>query len=366
MKFRCERDVLVEALNTAGRAVSTRGGSLPVLSGVRLELVGDALQATGSDLDLTITIGATVDGQADGVVVLPSKLATEIVRALEPGAVNVEVTGDEAAITAGRSQFAVRTIPAAEFPRVAEPPGEGVTLDAKALAEALRQVVSAASTDESRPILTGVLLAAEGDGLRLVATDSYRLAVRDLPGTSFLSEGQSVLVPSTALKELNRVLGHADTDVTLRLGDRDAAFQLGSVHLMTRLIEGEFPNYRSLIPNTQPNRLTVSREGLLDAVRRVRVVAHDPSTPVRITMREEGIELSATAQDIGNAFEQLDAKFEGTELTVAFNPEYLIAGIEAATGDEVTLETIDALKPALLRSIDSSDFLYLLMPVRVS
>jgi DNA polymerase-3 subunit beta len=364
VKFRCERDVLVEALNTAGRAVSTRG-SLPVLSGVRLELDGDTLQATGSDLDLTITIGATVDGQRDGVVVLPSKLATEIVRVLEPGAVTIDVSGDEASITAGRSQFSVRTIPAAEFPRVTEPPGDGVTLDAKALAEALRQVVSAASSDESRPILTGVLLAAEDGGLRLVATDSYRLAVRDLPGTSFLAEGQSVLVPSTALKELNRVLGQSD-EVTLRLGERDAAFELGTVHLITRLIEGEFPNYRSLIPSTQPNRLTVSRDGLLDAVRRVRVVASDPSTPVRITMREDGLELSATAQDIGNAYEQLDAKYEGTELTVAFNPEYLLAGIEASTGDEITLETIDALKPALLRSIDSSDFLYLLMPVRVS
>ena len=208
-------------------------------------------------------------------------------------------------------------------------------------------------------------MAAESDGLRLVATDSYRLAIRDLPGTSFLAEGRSVLVPSTALKELNRVLNQAD-EVTLRLGERDAAFELGHVRLLTRLIEGEFPNYRSLIPATQPNRLTVGREALLDAVRRVRVVAHDPSTPVRITMREDGIELSATAQDIGNAFEQLDAKFEGTELTVAFNPEYLLAGIEAATGDECTLETVDALKPALLRSIDSSDFLYLLMPVRVS
>ena len=365
MKFRCERDVLVEALNTAGRAVSTRGGSLPVLSGVRLELSDDTLQTTGSDLDLTITSSVTVDGQSDGVAVLPSKLATEIARALEPGAVNVEISGDEASIDAGRSRFAVRTIPAAEFPRVAKPAGDGVTLDAKVLAEALRQVVAAASADESRPILTGVLMAAEAEGLRLVATDSYRLAVRDLPGTSFLAEGQNVLVPSSALKELNRVLNHAD-EVTLRLGDRDAAFELGGVSLITRLIEGEFPNYRTLIPDVQPNRMTVSREGLLDAVRRVRVVANDPSTPVRLAMSADGLELTATAQDVGNSFEQLDAKYEGNELTVAFNPEYLIAGIEASTGDEVTLETVDALKPALLRSIDNSDFLYLLMPVRVS
>jgi DNA polymerase-3 subunit beta len=373
VKFRCERDVLVEALNTAGRAASSRGGS-PVLSGVRLELTGGSLSATGTDLDLTITTSVSVDGESDGVAVLPSKLAHDIVKALEPGAVTVAVESEEATIAAGRSHFSVRTIPAEEFPRVAQPGGEGVTLDAKALAEALRQVVAAASSDDSRPILTGVLMAAESEGLRLVATDSYRLAVRDLPGTSFLSEGQTVLVPSAALKELARVLGQA-TEVTLRLGDRDAAFQLGpsaggqaggGVHLTTRLIEGEFPPYRNLIPKAQPNRLTVSREGLLGAVRRVRVVASDPSTPIRLSMSGEGLQLHATAQDVGNAAEELDAKYEGTELTVAFNPEYLLAGADAATGDEVTLETIDSLKPALLRSIDSTDFLYLLMPVRVS
>jgi DNA polymerase-3 subunit beta len=364
VKFRCERDVLVEALNTAGRAALSRGGS-PVLSGVRLELTGGSLAATGTDLDLTITTSVPVDGESDGVAVLPSKLAHDIVKALEPGAVTVAIEADEATIAAGRSHFSVRTIPAEEFPRVPAPTGEGVTLDAKALSEALRQVVSAASTDDSRPILTGVLMAAEAEGLRLVATDSYRLAVRDLPGTSFLSEGQTVLVPSSALKELGRILGSAP-EVTLRLGDRDAAFQLGDVHLITRLIEGEFPPYRNLIPKAQPNRLTVSREGLLGAVRRVRVVASDPSTPVRLSMSGEGLQLHATAQDVGNAAEELDAKYEGTELTVAFNPEYLLAGCDAATGDEVTLETIDSLKPALLRSIDSTDFLYLLMPVRVS
>ena len=133
MKFRCERDVLVDALNSAGRAVSSRGSSLPVLSGVRLELVGDTLSATGSDLDLTITATVTVDGLAEGIAVLPAKLATDIVRVLEPGAVNVEIDGDEATISSGRSQFAVRTIPAAEFPRIVEPAGEGVTLDGKVL-----------------------------------------------------------------------------------------------------------------------------------------------------------------------------------------------------------------------------------------
>lgn len=365
MKFRCERDVLAEAVSTVGRAVTSRASTMPVLAGVRLELQNDQLRLTGSDLDLTITHTVEVAGDTDGVAVLPAKLAGEIVRVLESGRVEVSVVDDEAVIAAGRGQFAVRAIPAAEFPRPPEPTGDGVTLSSQALADALRQVVVAASTEETRPILTGVNLAAEGDGLRLVATDSYRLVVRDLPGTSFLDAGQSVLVPSNALRELSRILGQA-SEVTVRLGERDAAFEVGDIHLVTRLIEGEFPNYRSLIPTSHQHQLRIGREALLDAVRRVKVVARDPSSPVKLEMSTDGLTLSASAQDVGNAFEQLDAKYEGEDLTVAFNPEFLFEGLEVSTGDEVTLSTVDAQKPALLRSVDDDDFLYLLMPVRVS
>jgi DNA polymerase-3 subunit beta len=364
VRFRCERDVLADALGTAGRAVASRGGALPVLSGVRAELNGDTLRLTGSDLDLTISVTAPVSGEADGVAVIPSRLASEIVRALDAGAVHVDADDDEARITAGRSQFSVRLLPADEFPRVSEPVGDAVTLHSDEFAAALRQVVPAASADDSRPILTGVLLSAEEDGLRLVATDSYRLAVRDLEGVAVLREGQSVLVPSRALTELARVLT-GPKEVTLRLGERDASFDVGTVRLTTRLIEGEFPNYRGLIPTSHPNRLTVGREPLLDAVRRVKLMARD-TTPVRLAMRPDGLELLAVAQDVGEAREELDAKYEGAELTVAFNPEYLLDGVEAAPGDEITLETVDAHKPALVRSVERKGFLYLLMPVRVS
>ncbi|MBL8777726.1 MAG: DNA polymerase III subunit beta [Acidimicrobiales bacterium] len=364
MKFRCERDVLTEAVSTAGRAAASRGGALPVLSGVRVELADNRLTLTGSDLDLTISVSVTVNGETDGLAVIPAKLASDIVRSLEPGAVSFEVVDDEVRITSGRSDFSLRLIPADEFPHLAEPAGDAVTLSAADFSAALHQVVPAASADDSRPILTGVLLAAEETGLRLVATDSYRLAVRDLPGTSVLAEGQSVLVPSRALGELGRLLGDAES-VTLRLGERDASFEIDDARLSTRLIEGEFPNYRGLIPASHPNRLTVGREVLLDAVRRVRLMARE-STPVRMVMKADSLELLAVTQDVGQAHEELDASFDGTELTVAFNPEFLIQGAEVTPGDEITLETIDALKPALLRSPDSPDFLYLLMPVRVS
>ncbi|HET9689509.1 MAG TPA: DNA polymerase III subunit beta [Acidimicrobiales bacterium] len=368
MKLRCERDVLLEALGTAGRAVASRAGALPVLAGERLEVHGDALTVTGTDLDLTISVTAEVSGGTDGVVVARGRLVTDIVRALPPGAVTLEADDEDLRITSGRSEFTVRTMLAAEFPHLPAPSGDAVTLPAGALSEALRQVVRAASSDDTRPILTGVLVASEADGLRLVATDSYRLAVRDLPGVAgVLSEGQRVLVPSRALGELQRLVGSAaDGDISLRLGTHDVTFQTGQVSLTSRLIEGEFPNYRQLIPSDYPNRLVVGRDELLDAVRRVKLLARDATTPVRVALRTESIELTVITTDWGTAHEEIDAKYEGAEMTVAFNPNFLIDGCEAVAGDEVVLDTLDALKPATLRPTSGDEFTYLLMPVRVS
>jgi DNA polymerase III subunit beta len=362
VKFRCERDVLVDAFGTAARAVASRS-PMPVLSGVRLVLQGDQLRLAGSDLDLTITAEIMVHGEADGIAVIPAKLGADILRSLEAGAVTISVSGDAAQIQGGRSNFSLRTLPAEEFPRLPEAAPGGVTIEAAALADALKQVISSASHDDARPILTGVLLAAEAGGLRLVATDSYRLAVRDLPGQVVLQEGQTVLVPSRALAEVARALGAGD--VTLHFGDRDASFTIGTTTVMTRLIEGQYPAYRSLIPASMANKLTVNRSGFLDALRRVRLLAKD-ATPVRLKLSSEGLELVAITQDIGQASEEVEATYEGADLTVAFNPDFLIAGIETATGDVVTLETIDNLKPAIVRSPERTDYLYLLMPVRVS
>lgn len=363
MKFRCERDVLVEALGIAGRAVSGRGG-LPGLAGVRAELRGDDLKLTGSDLDLTISISVLVSGESDGVVVIPARLAADIVKSLGPGAVNFSAEGDELSIQSGRSDFSIRLISGDDFPQVAVASGSPVSLDAGILSSTLKQVVTAASNDDSRPLLTGVLMAAEGDGVRLVATDSYRLSMRDLAGASVLAEDQSVLIPSKALKELDRVLSQGET-VEVNLGEREASFQVGAVTLVTRLIEGEFPNYRGLIPDSHPNTLTVNRDELIDALRRVKLLARE-ATPVRLEMGPDGVELVAVTQDVGTAREQIEGTYDGSPLTVAFNPQYLLEGIEVTPSESVTLSTIDELRPAVLRAEGVEDFLYLLMPVRVS
>jgi DNA polymerase-3 subunit beta len=354
---------LAEALATASRAATSRTGTLPVLSGVRLDVTDGELTITGTDLELTIQLSVPVHSDQDGSSVVPARLVADIVKALPAGAVEVSLGDEEMSISAGRSQFSVRPLSLSDYPAQAEPEAEPVTLSSDQVGEALRQVVRAASTDDARAVLTGVLIASEEDGLKMVATDSYRLAVRDLPQSSMLAAGQKVLVPSRALAELQRIVT-GDDDLTVRLGAREAVFEAGGTRLTTRLIEGEYPNYRNLLPPSYPNLLTVAREPLLEALRRVKILAQD-STPVRLTLGGDTLQLTAITQDVGNAAEEIDAGYDGAEMTVAFNPDYLAAGIEAIDGDEVTLATVDPMKPAVLRGVGHDEYLYLLMPVRV-
>jgi DNA polymerase III subunit beta len=363
VKFRCEREILADAFSTASRAATSRSGTLPVLSGLRLDVRDGQLTVTGTDLELTIRLSVPVHSDQDGSAVVPARLVADIVKALPAGAVEVTVDDDEMSISAGRSQFSVRPLSLSDYPAQVEPDADPVTLISSQVGDALRQVVRAASTDDARAVLTGVLMASEDDGLKMVATDSYRLAVRDLPQTSMLSAGQKVLVPGRALAELQRVLS-SDSELTVRLGAREAVFEVGGTRLTTRLIEGEYPNYRNLLPSSYPNRLTVGREALLEALRRVKILAQD-STPVRLTLGGDTLQLTAITQDVGNAHEEIDASYDGAEMTVAFNPDYLAAGVEAVEGDEVTLSTMDPMKPAVLRGVGHDEYLYLLMPVRV-
>jgi DNA polymerase-3 subunit beta len=366
VKFRCERDILAEALATAGRAATSRTGALPVLEGLHLSVRGDELAVTGTDLEMSIRLTTTVGGVSDGAVVVPARLSADAVKSLPAGAVEFSSGDDEVTISAGRSQFSLRSYNIDDYPAQVDPAAEAVTLSSSAFADALRQVVRAASTDEARGVITGVLIAAEDDSVRMVATDSYRLAVRDLPETSILAGGQKVLVPHRALTELQRILG-SSTELTVRLGARHATFECGHSRLTTRLIEGEYPNYRNLVPASSPNMLTVGKEALLESLRRVKIMAQrDTSSAVRLNLGGDTMTLSVRDQDYGTVVEELDVKYEGDEMLVGFNPDYLMSGVDAIDADEVTLSLRDPVKAVVLRGVGKEDYLYLLMPLRVS
>lgn len=348
------------------------------LGGLRLEITGNHLRVVGTDLDLTVHVSTEAIGIADGVCVAPAKLVADIVRSLEPGAVTVESEAEKVEIGAARSHFSLRTFPTDDFPTLPEPPSPQTSLPASELAGALRQVVRAASTDDARPLLTGVLIAPEEGGVRLVATDSYRLAMRDIDGNAAFTDTSEILVPARALAELQRLsvlspsgregsgAETAQPAVGLSFGDHDVTFTAENVRVSTRLLDGKYPDYQQLIPPDYPNRLHVGKDSILDALRRVRLLVRDNTTPVRLSMRPGGVDLTVVSQEVGDASETVDADFDGSELTVAFNPTYLIDGVEAVAGDEVILETVDATKPATVRSAEEANFRYLLMPVRVS
>jgi DNA polymerase III subunit beta len=374
VKFRTERDGLLDALTTAGRAVSPRSTMGVGSPSIQLALHGNRLEVTGSDPDLVIESRMTVSGESDGVALVPARLVGDIIRAFDSGAVSVDGGDEEVRITSGRAEFVIRVPVGAEITRLSSPMAEGITLPGDRFAEGLRQVIRAALTDDTRaPQLTGVLMVATEQGLRLVATDSYRLAFCDLAGVSALEAESEVLIPARALAEIQRLVGAggdaADSPLVFRHSELDAVFEIGEVKLTTRLLKGPFPDYQRLLPPSYPHALEVSRDELGAALRRVRLMVRDTkdaTTPVRISFTSEGAELTVLTAESGRAAEQVDGRFSGEELTVAFNPNYLLEGIEAVRADTVILEVIDSSKPATVRGLGEDDYRYLLMPVRVS
>ncbi len=359
MRIRAERDDLADVLSRAGRAVGTRS-PLPILQGVLVEVTGKTMRVTGTDLEVTVRTELEVEAMEEGLTVAPSRLATEAVRKLPPGAVVLEAKEGEIEITGGGPRFRFRELAVDEFPKLDEPDlSEAVGVDGDAFAAALGQVAVAASTDDARPILTGVYFEHEEGSLRLVATDSYRLAVRDVPAVSAELSG---LVPVRALRELSRSVGASELQVGI--GAREATFGSARGTLTARLIEGAFPNYRQLIPDSYPSRLTVGREPLLEAIDRASLVAED-HIPIRMALSEGGVELSVSRQDVGGETEHVAAEYTGEEMTIAFNSRYLNDGVTAVEEETVMLDVLDPLKPGVIRGAEGDDFLYLLMPVRL-
>lgn len=364
MKFRCEREQLAEALGLASRIASGRVGALPALSGVRLQVKGDMLHLTSTDNDMTLQASLQIGGDRDGISLISAKLLNDIVRSLPEGKITLEASPESLAVRSGRSQFTVPTYNALDFPNVAPSAGTPFSVPAAEFGEALRQVVRAASSDQMRIALTGVLLSGEEGALRLVATDSYRLAVRDVTSIT-VAATTKVLIPSKALAEVQRLLSGA-TETAISIDENSVTFEVGGTKLTTRILTNEYPNYKNLMNGTYPNAITTGREALLDALRRARILAKDQG-PVRLAMTSNGLKLTAGTKDNDEFEEDLDGVYNGDDITIAFNSDYLAAGIDAIPTDDVIIKTIDPGRPAVITAAgeQASEYLYLLMPQRI-
>ncbi|MDQ3963094.1 MAG: DNA polymerase III subunit beta [Actinomycetota bacterium] len=379
MKFRCERDDLLESVQFATRAISNRA-TLPVLSGLRIE-AGDngVVKMAATDLELTIEASFKAGVDEPGRAIVPGRLFGEMSRSLNAGQVSVMASEGEVEIGSGRGQFRVKSLAADDYPSlpVEETTDDGtrITMDGGDLATALSQVVRSASPDESRQVLTGVLWELEKDSLTLAATDSYRLAVATVTIAGGPDELRKVILPARTLQELVRVLQNAaEPKLSTVVRDNLISFSidpgeekgsgLGTSSISSRFIEGEFPNYRQLLPEGYKNVLTVDKEALIDVTRRVGLLAQN-NLPLKLQLGNE-LEVSANTPDVGEGQEIIDAAYTGEPLVIAFNPQFLFDGASAIRGAEIVLQAGDGLKPAILKGAADDRFTYLLMPVRLS
>jgi DNA polymerase-3 subunit beta len=363
VRFRTERDAFADAVAWVSRTVSNRP-TLPVLGGTLVELSDDRLRLASTDLEHTGEAVVTVTGEEDGRLVVPGRMFGDVIRNLPAGVVEVTSVDGGLTVRCGAVTHELRLLDVDDFPSLVQPSLERVgTVAGDVLATAAAQVAKAAAHDESRPVLTAVLFEADGENLTLAATDSYRLAVRELPWE--WAHGQAAaLVPARALSEAARALA-GEEKVEIGIEGHQVTFAGGGRRLTSRLVEGEFPKFRSLIPTGYENIGTVARQDLLDACKQVAPYGQN-NNPVRLTFERDRIEVNGSLQDVGKGAAVIDAKYEGEQIGVAFNPTYLADGVSGVEDTEVVLEVRDGLKPALVHGSDRKGFTYLLMPVRLS
>jgi DNA polymerase-3 subunit beta len=368
MKFSLSRDNLHAGLQLAGRAVSTRS-TLPSLGGIQLEATDAAvtLRATDMEMGLTLTLAET-SVESAGSVLLPGRLLVDVVRSLPAGEVVMAQRSEQrdVEITAGGARFHLRTLSAEDFPRLPEFEGAVVTLPATPLAETIDRVARAASRDEVRPILTGVLITAEEKTLTMVATDSYRLSVKHTELAEPVGERLEANIPARALRELARIIGQDGAEsVEISLSRNQVVFRTDVVTLSSRLIEGQFPSWRQLIPETFEHEVRMPRTEFLEITRRISQLAQR-NAPLRLAFSEGELTVAAETPEIGDASEAIPAPYSGEPLEIAFNPQFLVEGIESIEEEEVVVKLSSPLRPGLLEPVGVEDFSYLVMPIRLN
>ena len=369
MKLSISKEQLIQGLQAVQNIVSTRT-TLPVLSNVLLRAEGDRLDLVGTDLDVTISTSVEAQGERAGAVTLPAKKLLGIVKELPTPQIELEVDEKNMCrIVSGSAYYKIHGLAAEEFPAFptfAE--NRKITLPQDKLKGLLRKTGFAISTDESRFVLNGIFMSLKEHKVTLVATDGRRLALAeeevDVPASS---QGECI-VPSKAINELTRLLG-IQNDVEIRFTDNQAAFTLTnekglSTIIITKLIDGNYPNFRQVIPGEARERITLVREEVLQALRRAEIMTSEKSNSVKLNFTKNKLEISANTPDVGEARESLAVNYKGEDMAIAFNPVYMMDPLRNLDNDEIYLELIDELSPGVIKI--NAPFLYVLMPMRMS
>lgn len=359
----CSRDELASALAVVSRALASRG-AVQVLGGIHLRPGDGRVALAATDMEISIRAAVPGDVSGESAVVVPGRLLADLVRLLpERTVVLTHGEGEPVlTVTSGSHSSRLNVFSAEDFPHLPPIDVPMHTVSADSLLGTIEKVARASSRDESRPVLTGIFVRFEDNRLTMAATDSYRLAVKE---TELGESGPELeaIIPSRALQELARIASGSET-VRLGVHENHVVFNVADVWLTSRRIDGQFPNYQQLLPETFEIELTVPREPLLDVIRRAGVLAQR-NTPLRLRFAEGELRVTAQTQDVGEAEESLAVDYAGDPLEIGFNPEFLREGLESIAADAVELKLINPLRPGLLAS-PAESFWYLIMPIRLA
>jgi len=367
MKLTCAKEEFAEKLQVAGRGVSARA-SVQILAGILLRAAGGQLSLSATDMEISLRVSLDAQVEDEGSVVVPGRLLVDIVRLLPAGEVTISHRAEEGVVelVCGTASYRLHTYAAEDFPRLPEvDPSTAFTVDKEAFVDTIAKVSRSASRDESRPVLTGVLVRFEGDKLVMAATDSYRLSVKETALPEGPGREVEAIVPARALAELARIAqGGEPGSLQVGVQENQVVFGVDDVWLTARRIDGQFPNYKQLLPETFEAEVTMPREEFLDVVRRTSVLAQRKS-PLRLRFDDGELTVSAQTQDVGEARESLPISYSGETIEIGFNAEFLRDGLESVSDDSVRVKLISPLRPGLIHG-ESDDFLYLIMPIRLA
>lgn len=368
MKISLTSSELLTQLQTATRVASTRS-AVQALSGVMISAQDGTPELLATDMEVGLRMPLAAEVARPGSAVLPARLLLDVARSLSADTLTMELRAAEqdVELICGATTFHLRTLRAEDFPTLPSPsPETRVELPAQAFVETITRVARSASRDETRPVLTGILISASGQELRMVATDSYRLSVKETALQVPLQGNLEANVPARALQELARIEQQAEAEtVAVSVGQNQAIFELGDIVLSSRLIDGQFPNYRQLLPESVDHELRLASAELTDVVRRISLLAQK-NAPLRLSFSEGTLSVSAQTPDVGEASEAIPVPYHGELFEIGFNPEFLRDGLESIDTDELVLKLISPLRPGLIESPDTGDFVYLIMPIRLN
>jgi DNA polymerase-3 subunit beta len=369
MKLSLSTSELLAQLQTVTRVASTRS-AVQALSGVMIAArEGSRTELLATDMEIGLRVPLQAEVARPGSAVLPARLLLDVARSLSAESLTMELRTAEQDIEliCGPTTFHLRTLRAEDFPTLPSPSSDArVVLPAAAFVQTVTRVARSASRDETRPVLTGILMSAAAQELRMVATDSYRLSVKETALESPLEGSLEANVPARALQELVRIAQQAPADtVAVSVGQNQVVFELGDIVLSSRLIDGQFPNYRQLLPESVEHELRLASAELTDVVRRVSLLAQK-NAPLRLSFSEGTLTVSAQTPDVGEASESIPVPFHGEPFEIGFNPEFLRDGLESIDTDELVLKLISPLRPGLIESPETGDFVYLIMPIRLN